>query len=1137
MKLLKLTIHNLASIVDAEIDFQAAPLADSTLFLITGKTGAGKSTILDAICLALYNKTPRMDGTLMDGDVVDIAGAAQTTTVKDVRQLMRRNTGEAWVLLSFEGGDGRRYEARWSVARARQKASGRLQDVQWTLTDMQSGHSLRKKTETRDAISDIVGLDFTQFCRTTMLAQGEFTKFLNSKDDEKSAILEKIIGVDNYTKIGAKIYQLTKEKETAFKRAAERLTDVVILTAEQVAGKEAERLTLEATLTQVKAAGDKAKAKRQWLIDNLRLEKEKAAAAEALSQAKRGVECDEFKHDADLARDWQATIDVRNQLSRRNEAIAEQQTQREAIKALEGDFKTTLEGLRWLNDELARRQSELDATMKALESLEPKKEVLTNAQTIVSKLEGYVTCNDKIAEQEGLIERMQSELSSKLNPSKRQADKSLEIKKKAHEEARSELATAETRLNELSPAKIRREKDLATQQLSDLQTAQQRVNTLAETTKTVKLRLSELEKLRQDIDDDEKALQKQERDIQKVKAVYEAKRDAYEKQRENAAEWAKNIRSKLAVGDVCPVCQQVIAELPIEEAIRESFIHVEREFQAAQTAFEQATQARDSAMAQLTARRNDVLPLAQKNLELANTAHEDAEKQVIESCEKCGVELPSPNLADEVASRIAACEQQVAVIAERIKAVETIERRVKEQRVAVDKAREALDDAQKVCDNAEKKISQADADIRACDSVVKAKTSEREQIARDLDSLLASHDAWRDDWQGQPKMVAQTISDEAADYTAKTALQHTKTTAIRDVKSSLRAVNEAIDGILDIMPDWRDITVDDAMEHEDLLRFANQLRTEAKAASVKLSEACMAERDTSHSVSEFLKENPGVSKESLQSLMVYSATQIETLRKKQQTLQNLVTQHKTRLEIVEKNLSTHLAAKPEITEQETDEVLEHVIGECDEQIREIGEAIGAIRQQLETDAQNKQRQRELIIQCDAAKEELQRWERVNALVGDASGKKFRTIALSYILENLIHSANAYMRTLTNRYTLKVQPGTFVISIEDAYQGYVSRAANTISGGESFLVSLALALALSDIANCLRVSTLFIDEGFGTLSGEPLQMAIDTLRSLHNATGRQVGIISHVEELRERIPVQIKVEQEGNASNSTIRVVG
>ena len=176
------------------------------------------------------------------------------------------------------------------------------------------------------------------------------------------------------------------------------------------------------------------------------------------------------------------------------------------------------------------------------------------------------------------------------------------------------------------------------------------------------------------------------------------------------------------------------------------------------------------------------------------------------------------------------------------------------------------------------------------------------------------------------------------------------------------------------------------------------------------------------------------------------------------------------------------------------------------------------------------------MEAEQRETEYQKWNRLNLLIGDATGNTFRRIAQSYVLSSLIHSANGYMKTLTDRYTLKVVPGSFVISLEDAYQGYVSRAASTISGGESFLVSLSLALALSDIGQQLAVDTLFIDEGFGTLSGEPLQNAINTLRSLHDKSGRHVGIISHVEELQERIPIQIQVIQDGNSSSSIVNIV-
>ena len=191
MKIQKLVIHNIASIEDATIDFSATPLVDSDVFLITGETGSGKSTILDAICLALYKSTPRLENTRMQGAVAD---AGKDVQISDPVQLLRENTGEGFVNLTFEGSNGIPYEAEWSVARARNKPTGRLQGKKWTLKDLHSGTMYTKDAEIADEISRAVKLTFEQFCRTTMLAQGEFTRFLNSKDEEKAEILEMITG-------------------------------------------------------------------------------------------------------------------------------------------------------------------------------------------------------------------------------------------------------------------------------------------------------------------------------------------------------------------------------------------------------------------------------------------------------------------------------------------------------------------------------------------------------------------------------------------------------------------------------------------------------------------------------------------------------------------------------------------------------------------------------------------------------------------------------------------------------------------------------------------------------------------------------------------------------------------------------
>ena len=143
MRLQKLNIHNIASIEDAEIDFLAQPLASSEVFLITGKTGSGKTTILDAICLALFATTPRLKNTQMKGDVPN----EKDLKLNNAEQLMRRNTGEAWVKLTFTGNNGNLYEAMWSVARAHKKTNGNIQDSQWTLKNLDAGNVISNKKE------------------------------------------------------------------------------------------------------------------------------------------------------------------------------------------------------------------------------------------------------------------------------------------------------------------------------------------------------------------------------------------------------------------------------------------------------------------------------------------------------------------------------------------------------------------------------------------------------------------------------------------------------------------------------------------------------------------------------------------------------------------------------------------------------------------------------------------------------------------------------------------------------------------------------------------------------------------------------------------------------------------------------
>jgi len=195
-----------------------------------------------------------------------------------------------------------------------------------------------------------------------------------------------------------------------------------------------------------------------------------------------------------------------------------------------------------------------------------------------------------------------------------------------------------------------------------------------------------------------------------------------------------------------------------------------------------------------------------------------------------------------------------------------------------------------------------------------------------------------------------------------------------------------------------------------------------------------------------------------------------------------------------------------------------------------------LRAQVSEDNRRRDASSELQSRIAGAQAEYQRWGRLNALIGSATGDTFRKIAQAYNLDLLVHHANAQLKQLVRRYRLKRGGSMLGLLVMDTEMGDELRSVHSLSGGETFLVSLALALGLASMASStLKIESLFIDEGFGSLDPESLQLAMDALDGLQ-AQGRKVGVISHVHEMHERIPVQIQVRRQGNGL-STVEVSG
>ncbi|WP_201584440.1 AAA family ATPase [Psychrobacter jeotgali] len=189
------------------------------------------------------------------------------------------------------------------------------------------------------------------------------------------------------------------------------------------------------------------------------------------------------------------------------------------------------------------------------------------------------------------------------------------------------------------------------------------------------------------------------------------------------------------------------------------------------------------------------------------------------------------------------------------------------------------------------------------------------------------------------------------------------------------------------------------------------------------------------------------------------------------------------------------------------------------------ESIGAISQQLKDNEDKKQNQLAQLDAINAQKDKLQVWQQLNDLIGSSSGKKYRTFAQGLTFDIMVSHANTQLHKMSDRYLLiRDDNNALELNVIDNYQGGDTRSTKNLSGGEGFIISLALALGLSQMAsNNIRVDSLFLDEGFGTLDEESLDIALDTLTSLQQE-GKLIGVISHVQALKERILTQIQVKK-------------
>lgn len=1136
MKLQQLIIKNLASIEEATIDFEQGPLAEESIFLICGETGAGKSTILDAICLVLYNDTPRMQRSPKE-KYTDVghtfSDKKEEINIDDVRQLMRRNTAEAWVELSFIGSNEIPYLARWYVAKARKKVDGNIQKVAWTLTNRKTGEELKKVKEVEEEIQRCIGLNFEQFCRTTLLAQGEFTRFLQSREADKSEILEKLTGTDIYSRIGMKIYDITKQKKDAYDLQHQRIAATHLLSEE---GKE----TLLASLEQLKqdsrqqeVIAKELNRKHEWLRQELEYHKTRQEHQIQLEAIESRIHSGEYREQSRLIQEWDVTTDARKLLKENKERDKEITRQVQEEQQYLQQFINLSEGILFEEEKIRAWQQEENTIRQYLESQQPFADMFAQSQTILTHLQNILNTQAQEKERKVRLEQENSRLPQMEEACTQQADR-LKLEREKGEQQDALLQQMNRQYQEMDmPARQAESKRLSEQEMQltktvhTLQAFFSAQQTLQEAQKAEQETATKLEEAKQ------QHLFLKEKVTSYQKAFDETEK-LYEKQKECTEQWAAEARSRLQPGDTCPVCGQRITELPSDENFRSLLEPVHQHL------LEKKKQLEDvlAEVAQNTAYGKSLATLFQQNqrqTSLAEKKCQQAQSEAMQQSKLAGYEVISPDILSEIPIRQDEIHRKQEEVNRQIKQAQTCLDAISKQQKQKDQQQKAIEQCLNALNQAEKKRTEQINKIQTLQELIR---SDQESAARSLQTVREqiSWPEWETDWHTSPDDFILQLKQEASVY----AQQQKRVEALINQRNLVQQAVEEMKSLQqqtrEEYPHWEIGTLH-PQPVQALSKGWSQLFAHVKTLHQSQLHTRELQEKGTQALQDFLQQHPEFTQEKLEQLAAFPLEQIQSWREEQQKQNESRVAVRAKLELVIQQIQQHQESKPELEEEVSLEELKKQYEEKNRIIQDFNQQIGQKQNLLDENRKNEERLRKEKEIEEQLELDYQKWKRLCFYFGDEKGKTFRNIAQSFVLKELLHGANYYLKRLTDRYELECQAGSLTILLRDFYQGGTARPASTLSGGESFLVSLALALGLSSISQqSLSVDTLFIDEGFGTLSEGYLQTVMDTLEKLHQLGGKKVGIISHVSGLRERIKAQIQVRRIDNSRSEIVTLL-
>lgn len=1043
MKILSVTFENLNSLYGPHtIDFTKIP---SGLFLITGKTGSGKTTILDAITLALYGATDRL-GTITGGGN-DLMSEGTRSCMSEVVFTER---GSTWA-------------ARWEQRRTNGKKA-QLQTPQRSLSENGRLLDIPSKQVTQKIV-DLLGMDYARFSQAVVLAQGKFNTFLKAGRTEKASLLAEMTRTTVYRTISQKVHDHLAETAERQRALAASLEAVPVLDEEQIA--EFQKRMQEETAAKERernALKENQDIVSRWEAWNRRQENAQAIAREAENLAAYRAATD-----ADMARLAQARR--LEPLAPLHQNLAHLRADRKELEAaafrLDG---TEIPALERAKEACEAEKGKADAAHQAWEARRAAlQEEIERATAIEARIP---PARERAKQAEERLARMR-EAQKQAQAALAEADREERACAETTEAARTWLKdhAGDERLDQVLGALrekqdrldgIRRQGEKAADALAAARAeAAQARSREAEAGKAREAAREELDATRKRIDTLRNQLA-QEGDGKTAEALQEdlGRLQDAERLAEEKRSWAER-RGILKPGQPCPLCgstEHPYAGKDTEEApgpYRDAITLTLRQLDAVRKTSSAITREEETDRRRQQAVNERTVALAGRQGETlaAEAALRRAEETAAENQKEC----------DAQRHAIAALLEPWHLAASDRNACKVLEDRKARWR----KAQETVSDAAARLADITQRKRQAEKELSALDpQSAEAEAGKARKELAELEADLAARSI---------PALRQAVEDggrrdrEAAAQAAEAARKAGE--ALATAQGRLAQTRRSLEETR-------------AKEAEAEASFAAGLAGKGLADEAGYLEAMI---DAPTRARYEAEETGRKEKESA----------LAALRSRQE--------------------QEAPVAKPEVPQ----EAAERRIKDADAAIEAHIRTTTSLEEQIKADKANRARRKELQARKDEVGRELAHWKLLDSLIGGTSDhSRFEAYAQSLSFRMLVKAANERMRTLNDRYRLRTDDeGALEFSVHDYWQD-AERPASTLSGGESFQVSLALALALSTFSmGRTRIDSLFLDEGFGTLDGEAIDEAVETLHNLR-AAGKCVGIISHVEALKDRIDDRI-----------------